>query len=164
MIPAIGIIGPGESAQKGDLHLARFVGKTIAREGCVVLTGGRDCGVMHAAMQGAKEGMGLTVGILPGDSAQGVSEYTDIAIITGMGNARNSINVLSSKLLIAIGAGAGTFSEVSLAIKSGKRVTWFNCPDEIQAGFLKIEKTGITFASHTSYEDTEQLIKTLLCK
>ena len=38
---------------------------------------------------------------------------------TGAGNARNSFNVLSSSLCVAIGGGAGTLSEIALALKNG---------------------------------------------
>lgn len=49
-------------------------------------------------------------------------DAVDIAIITGMGNARNNINVLSSHVVIACGMGAGTAAEVALAVKAGKPV------------------------------------------
>ncbi len=46
----------------------------------------------------------------------------DIAIVTDMGSARNNINVLSAHVVVACGMGAGTASEVALAIKAGKPV------------------------------------------
>jgi hypothetical protein len=39
-----------------------------------------------------------------------------------MGDARNAINVLSSDVVIALPGGAGTLSEVALALKAGKTV------------------------------------------
>jgi len=47
-----------------------------------------------------------------------MSEYTNIPIITGMGNARNIINMLSSRVVIAISEGLGTISEIALALKA----------------------------------------------
>jgi hypothetical protein len=45
----------------------------------------------------------------------------DVAIFTGMGDARNVVNVLSSDVVIACGIeGPGTASEVALALKSGR--------------------------------------------
>jgi len=43
-------------------------------------------------------------------------------VATGLGNARNAINVLSSDVVVACAGGAGTLSEVALALKSGKMV------------------------------------------
>ena len=48
----------------------------------VLLTGGRDVGVMHAANQGAKKvPTSLTVGVLP-TTRDRISKYVDVAIIT----------------------------------------------------------------------------------
>jgi len=118
----IGVIGPGEQATEHDLQNAYQLGYLIAQQGWILLTGGRNVGVMEAANQGAKAAQGLTVGILPGNDTSGVSLAVDIAIITDMGNARNNINVLSSDVVIACGMGAGTASEIALAIKSNKPV------------------------------------------
>jgi uncharacterized protein (TIGR00725 family) len=118
----IGIMGPGETATAQDLQNAYELGKNIAQQGWIVLTGGRNIGVMDAASKGAKSVNGLTVGILPGRDHQDVSEAVDIAIFTDMGNARNNINVLSSDVVIACGMGAGTASEVALALKNQKKV------------------------------------------
>lgn len=118
----IGVMGPGEGATDVDLANAYQLGRLIAIEGWVLLTGGRKAGVMDAASRGAKAAGGLTVGILPGNNLEGLSEAVDIAIVTDMGNARNNINVLSSDVVIACGMGTGTVSEVALALKNGKKV------------------------------------------
>lgn len=122
----IGVMGPGEGATNIDLANARKLGQLIATEGWVLLTGGRNTGVMDAASRGAKAAGGLTVGILPGNNLEGVSEAVDIAIVTDMGNARNNINVLSADVVIACGMGIGTVSEVALAMKNGKKVVLLN--------------------------------------
>ena len=116
----IGVMGPGETATPTDCDRAYELGWRIAREGWVLLTGGRDRGVMTAASQGAKSVGGLTLGILPGRDRQGMCEVIDIAIVTDLGNARNNINILSSHVIIACGMGLGTASEVALALKSRK--------------------------------------------
>ncbi|WP_242044677.1 SLOG cluster 4 domain-containing protein [Anabaena azotica] len=104
----IGVMGAGEGATANDGENAYKLGELIAQAGWVLLTGGRNVGVMDAASQGAKSANGLTVGILPGTQAEGISVAVDIAIFTDMGNARNNINVLSSHVVIACGMGAGT--------------------------------------------------------
>lgn len=118
----VGIMGPGEKATASELDYAYCLGSAIAREGWVVLTGGRNAGVMDAASRGAKAAGGLTVGVLPGATEWGISEAVDIAIATDTGNGRNNINVLSSDVVVACGMGLGTASEVALALKNGKTV------------------------------------------
>src|ERR1051325_1033109 len=121
--PMIGIMGAGEDARPSDVALAERLGELVAREGYVVLTGGRDAGVMAAASRGAKRvGGSITVGVLPSSHKDGdESPFVDVVIRTGMGNARNAINVLSSDVVVACGAfGPGTASEAALALKSGR--------------------------------------------
>ncbi|MDY6806516.1 MAG: TIGR00725 family protein [Cyanobacteriota bacterium] len=132
----IGIMGPGSGASNADLENAYQLGRLIAEESWVLLTGGRKVGVMDAASRGAKAGNGLTIGILPDNNIDAVSEAVDIPIFTDMGNARNNINVLSSDVVIACGVGAGTLSEIGLAIKNKKNVILLNKNLASQA-FLK---------------------------
>lgn len=118
----VGVMGPAK-ARRQDVENARALGELIARREWVLLTGGRDVGVMHAASQGAKKvPRSLTVGVLP-TTRDKISKYVDVAIITEMGNARNNVCVLSSQVIVACGlGGAGTVSEVALALKAGKEV------------------------------------------
>lgn len=129
-------MGPGENATPDDNELAFELGKAVAEQGWVVLTGGRSFGVMDAAMKGAHEANGLTIGILPNDNAVNSSDNADVKILTGMGSARNQITVLSSHIIVIIGMAAGTASEVSLALKSNKKVILLN-QDEITIRFFK---------------------------
>jgi uncharacterized protein (TIGR00725 family) len=119
--PIIGIMGAGQ-ASRGSLAAARELGALVAERGWIVLTGGRPAGVMAAACAGAKQVRNsLTLGILPG--AEGAGSDVDIAVFTAMGDARNTINVLTSDVVVACGVeGPGTASEVSLALKAGKPV------------------------------------------
>lgn len=132
----IGVMGPGENATPDENEMAFDLGKAIAMNGWVVLTGGRSFGIMEAAMRGAHEGDGLTVGILPTDNSNNASDHADIKIMTGMGSARNQITVLSSHIIVVIGMAAGTASEVALAVKSNKKVILLN-QDEITIRFFK---------------------------
>ena len=118
----VGVMGPANARRK-DVENARALGELIARREWVLLTGGRDVGVMHAASQGAKKvPRSLTVGVLP-TTRDKISKYVDVAIVTEMGNARNNICVLSSQVVVACGlGGSGTVSEVALALKAGKEV------------------------------------------
>lgn len=49
----VGVMGPGEGATLADLERAQTLGRLIAGEGWVLLTGGRRSGVMDAASKGA---------------------------------------------------------------------------------------------------------------
>jgi uncharacterized protein (TIGR00725 family) len=74
---------------------------------------------MEAAARGAREAGGLTVGILPGPSADQANDYIEIPIPTDMGHARNVINVRAADAVIGVGGSHGTVSEIALAAKMG---------------------------------------------
>ena len=123
-------MGGSECSARG-LELARRVGQLVAERGGIVVCGGRG-GVMEAAARGAKEAGGVTVGILPGASAEDANPFIDIPVVTELGNARNVVNVLTSQAVIAIEGGYGTLSEIALALRSGIPVvgleTWSIVP------------------------------------
>ncbi|MBW1983037.1 MAG: TIGR00725 family protein, partial [Deltaproteobacteria bacterium] len=102
----IGVIGAGQCDQE-IYHLARAVGREIARKGAILICGGLG-GVMAAAAEGAADAGGLTVGILPGESTRDANPYIQVPIATGMGQARNVIIIHTADVLIAISGGAGT--------------------------------------------------------
>ncbi len=122
MRTVIGVMGSGRPLSGTASAVARDLGRRIAERDWVLLTGGRAAGVMDAASAGAREAGGLVIGVLPGDGRAGASEHLDIAIRTGMGDARNAINVLSSDVVVALPGGAGTLSEIALALKAGRTV------------------------------------------
>jgi uncharacterized protein (TIGR00725 family) len=132
----IGVLGPGENATPDENKIAYELGKAIAQEGWVTLTGGRAFGVMEAALKGASENKGLTIGVLPTDNAKGSSIHAEIKIVTGFGSARNLINIFTSHALVVVGMAPGTASEVALAIKSDKRIVLLK-QDNITIQFFK---------------------------
>ena len=153
-------MGPGENATPDDNEIAFELGKAVAEQGWIVLTGGRSFGVMDAAMKGAQEGNGITIGVLPNDNGVNASDNADIKILTGMGSARNIINVLSSHIIVVIGMAAGTASEVALALKTNKKVILLN-QDEITIRFFKNIGTYKVMVS-SSVEETISMIKDYL--
>lgn len=118
----VGVMGSGHPITGAERALAQHLGALIAGCGWVLLTGGSAAGVMDAASQGAHDAGGLVIGVLKGEDVGEASAYVDIAIRTGMGDARNVINVLSSDVVIALPGGAGTLSEIALALKSDRIV------------------------------------------
>jgi uncharacterized protein (TIGR00725 family) len=79
-------------------------------------------GVMEAACRGARSKGGLTVGLLPSDDRGTANGWVQVAIATGLGEARNALIVRSADVVIAIGGGWGTLSEIAFARKAGKPV------------------------------------------
>lgn len=153
-------MGPGEGAKPEENEIAFELGRAVASEGWIVLTGGRRFGIMESAMKGAHEVNGLTIGVLPAEDTLNSSEAADIRIITGMGSARNVINVLSSHILVVIGMAAGTASEVALAIKAHKKVILLG-QDEITIRFFRNIGTYKVLVANT-VEETIQIIRDYL--
>jgi len=109
------IIGHNENGTTPEIaQIAYETGMEVAKSGAVLVTGGLD-GVMKAACHGAKDGGGLTLGIIPQDNAAFANEYCDIVIPSGMGLARDFLNALSADGVIIIGGGSGTLSETCAA-------------------------------------------------
>jgi uncharacterized protein (TIGR00725 family) len=126
---------------------ARQFGELIARNGWVLITGGRDAGVMKAANEGAKKVEGsLTIGILP-DGNTDVCPAVDVPITTDMGEARNNVIVRSVDVVIAVEVGdPGTASEVALAIKAEKLVILFRASPAAQTFFCSISNDRVHLA------------------
>lgn len=134
----------GSASAPATLESARRFGRLAAEAGWVVLTGGRPAGVMEAASEGAKSVPGsLTVGILPTGPEGPVSAAVDLAVFTGIGEARNAINVLSSDVVVACGVeGPGTASEVALALRLARPTILLAPSMEAAAFFRTIEAPG----------------------
>lgn len=156
----VGVMGPAK-APKRDLDNARVLGEFIARRGWVVLTGGRDVGVMDAACEGAKRvGGSLTIGVLP-TAKDKVSRHVDVPIITEMGSGRNNINVLTSHVVVVCGlSGSGTVSEVALAVKAGKPVILVEAAPADVTFFRKLDQRLVHAAM--SPEEAIELIMKLM--
>lgn len=140
--PVVGVMGSGR-VEHGEL--AEPLGRFLALEGVHLLTGGGG-GVM-ASVSGAfyhvSGRAGLVLGILPGRTgADGrhaplpgyPNRWVEIAVVTHLdrrGDAgsdplsRNHLNVLSSHVIVALPGGAGTRSEVELALRYGRPVVAF---------------------------------------
>lgn len=153
-------MGPGENATPDDNEMAYDLGRAIAKAGWITLTGGRSFGVMDAALKGATEEGGLTIGVLPADNDKNSSQHAQIKIVTSMGSGRNYISVLSSHVIVVLGMAAGTASEVALALKSRKKIILLK-QDEVTIRFFKNLGTYNVLVSET-VEDTIKHIKDYL--
>ena len=74
----------------------------------------------------------MVVGVLPGDGRGDGRQQTaelDLALFSGLGQARNLINVLSADVVVVCGAGgAGTASEAAHAIKAERPLILLAAP------------------------------------
>lgn len=111
------MVGPGRASAEQEAD-AEAVGRALGAEGATVVCGGLG-GVMAAACRGARAGGGMTVGLLPGlDRADG-NKWLDVAVPTGLGEARNALVVRAADVVVAVGGEYGTLSEIALALKAG---------------------------------------------
>ncbi len=104
----------GSSDDERNSKEAYRIGKHIAENDMILITGGRG-GIMESVSRGAHDNGGTVIGILPGENLSGANPYCTAVIPTGIGFARNSINVLSGDIIIAIGGKSGTLSELAYA-------------------------------------------------
>ena len=118
----VGVVGGGDTASVEDVDAARELGSLIAKKGWTLVNGGRRAGCMQASAEGAHRAGGLTIGLLPEDHRDNASEFIAIPIVTGLNSARNNLITLSSDIIIACPGGAGTLSEIALALKNKKDV------------------------------------------
>jgi uncharacterized protein (TIGR00725 family) len=151
--PIIGVIG-GSEVSPELYRAAELIGHELATRRAVLITGGLS-GVMEAAAKGAKGAGGLTIGVLPGFSPADANPYIDLPIVTGLGEVRNIIIVRTAAVLIAVGGGYGTLSEIAFALRLQKpiiglnswpvadAIIWVQTPQEAVArAFALLDGTG----------------------
>ncbi len=147
----VAVCGPNE-ATPDELAEAERLGELLAAAGATVVCGGRG-GVMAAVCRGAKRAGGTTIGILPGTDPREANAWVDYPICTGIGEARNLAVVASGAVVIAVGGGLGTLSEIALALKLGRPVislgSWSLDP-------ALLARTGRGIVAATTPEDAVQ--------
>jgi hypothetical protein len=104
---------------------AQELGRLLVDAGFRIVSGGLS-GVMEAVSRGAHESdsymPGDTIGVLPTYNGDDANQWVDIVIPTGLQHARNTIVVSSADVVLVVGGGAGTLSEVALAWSLGRRI------------------------------------------
>ncbi|MBK9258521.1 MAG: TIGR00725 family protein [Polyangiaceae bacterium] len=125
-------IGNGGVLPPAVEALAVDVGRLAIDAGFRVVTGGLS-GVMEAVCRGARASSswrdGDILGILPGYDRRAANPYIDIVVPTGMQIGRNIIVTAMADVVLVIGGGAGTLSEIAVAWQLGKPI-------------VALEKTG----------------------
>ena len=132
----VGVMGSGEADRS---RRAVDLGAWLATQGVHLLTGAGG-GVMKSVSQAFRRVQsrpGLVLGIVPGEVRAGSyqpaagypNEDVEVAIFThlplsgasgGSERSRNHVNVLTADIVIALPGGAGTSSEVRLALQYGR--------------------------------------------
>lgn len=135
-LPVVGVMGSGVDAHAA---LALPLGRALASLGVHLLTGGGG-GVMAAVARGftgVAGRTGLSLGILRGGEDPRTpppgypNPWVELVVQTHLPESgarghdrmsRNHLNVLSSDVVVALPGGAGTASEVELALRYGRGV------------------------------------------
>ena len=87
---------------------------------------------------------GLTIGIMPSYDGKDANVYVDICINTGMSHNRNPVVVASGQVVVAVGGGYGTLSEIAYAMILKKPVL----------GYKTHKVEGVEL-----YEDLDSIVK-----
>lgn len=116
----VSVVGPRQ-ADAVQLAFAQRLGQVLGQARVPVLCGGKN-GVMEAVSRGVAQAGGIVVGLLPEDDTALANPYLTVALPTGMGIMRNALVARAARLMVAIGGGLGTTSEMALALQWGKPV------------------------------------------
>jgi uncharacterized protein (TIGR00725 family) len=147
----IGVIGPNKFMCTEDMYdFGIKLGLELGSQKAIVVCGGMG-GFMEAVCSGVKQSQdtfdGQTVGILPSGNADDANAHIDLAIPTGVGIARNLIIVNTCDIIIAVGGGAGTLSELAFAWQQKKVVLCVSLFDgwakELAGKDLDLRATGL---------------------
>ncbi len=121
----LAIIGNGGAIDADLRHDAHELGRLAIDAGFRVVTGGLG-GVMGAASEGARSSPawrdGDIIGVLPSYDRTTANPYVDIIVPTGLQLGRNVVVVAMSDVVVALGGGSGTLSEMALAWQLGKPI------------------------------------------
>ena len=133
----------------GALDKAKELGREIARQGAVLLTGATTGFPFWVAM-GVKEEGGISIGISPAANEREHVEtyklpldYMDLIIYTGFGYPGRDILLTRSADAVICGCGRiGTIHEFTVAFEDGKPIGIFEGPWETGAELKEIMEKG----------------------
>lgn len=142
----IGVMGSaGGAIADSDLALAARLGRRIAERDCTIVTGACP-GLPHAAVMGAHERNGVSLGVSPALSPEehvnvygsALQPYTTI-VFTGSGlMGRETHNIHSSDFVLFVGGRSGTLGEFCIAYDEGKLIGVLTNSGGISNEFLRI--------------------------
>lgn len=135
----------GGSIGDAELALAARLGRRIAERDCTIVTGACP-GLPHAAVLGAHEANGISMGVSPALSPEEhvnvygspLQPYTTI-VFTGSGlMGRETHNIHSSDFVLFVGGRSGTLGEFCIAYDEGKLIGVLTNSGGISNEFLRI--------------------------
>jgi uncharacterized protein (TIGR00725 family) len=125
----IGVMGSAADLRYPERfeRIAEEIGAAVAKAGCILVYGAEQDydSLSTAAARGAKAAGGLTVGVTYGrEGALFDPHVTDVIIRTGMdrGGGREFVLVSSCDVIIAIGGGSGTLTEIAIAYQANRPI------------------------------------------
>ena len=140
----IGVMGGATGVISRDhMDKAHALGRAIARNGCILITGGCP-GLPLAAACGEKQEHGLVIGISPGLSVDehvykynSPTEFHDVLIFTGSGlMGREVVNIRSSNIVVILGGRSGTLGELAIAYDEGRLIGVLTGPEALAISFM----------------------------
>jgi len=157
----------------GSLELAKELGREIARQGAIIVTGATTGFPLWAAM-GAKEVGGVSIGFSPAATEREHVEvyklpvdYMDLIIYTGFGYPGRDLMLTRSSDAVLFGCGRiGTIHEFTIAFEDDKPIGIFEGPWEMSGELKDIIEKGhrpnekITFSSDPK-KMVEEVIATI---
>ena len=154
----------------GALDKAKELGREIARQGAILVTGATTGFPLWAAM-GAKEEGGISIGMSPAASEKEHVEtyklpidYMDLIMYTGFGYAGRDIILTRSADAVICGCGRiGTIHEFTIAFEDDKPIGIFEGPWEMGAELKEIlEKSHRPNAKIVNGEDPKKLVESII--
>lgn len=117
---------PYRKPRKSMNEAAEKMGELLARNECIVVSGGKG-GVMEAVCKGAKKAGGVTIAEIAGDGRGESNQYVDVEVVTNdIGYRGPSLLVGMSDAVVALGGGAGTLQELAVAYRMKKPIVLLN--------------------------------------
>jgi hypothetical protein len=168
----IGVMGSaGGDLSRAELELAKRLGRRIAQRDCVIVTGACP-GLPHAAVVGAHEAGGSSLGVSPARSREEhvkvfespLDPYSAI-VFTGSGlMGRETHNIHSSDFVLFAGGRSGTLGEFAIAYDEGKLIGVLRDSGGMSNDFGAIAKLvrKETGAALIEDDDPERLVDTCL--
>src|SRR3989344_6037786 len=166
------VSGAAETGHCGldALEKAKELGREIARQGGVLVTGATTGFPLWAAM-GVKEAGGISIGFSPAASEKEHVEvyklpldYMDLIVYTGFGYSGRDLLLTRSSDAVICGCGRiGTIHEFTIAFEDNKPIGIFEGPWEMDTELEEIVKKG-----HRSHEkiviggDPKKLLEDLI--
>ncbi len=145
------VSGAAETGHCGvdALEKAKELGREIARQGAVIVTGATTGFPLWAAM-GAKEAGGISVGLSPAANEREHVEvyklpldYMDLIVYTGFGYPGRDLLLTRSADAVICGCGrVGTIHEFTIAFEDGKPIGIYEGPWEMGGQLQEILEKG----------------------